>query len=320
MATQLQRRRGTDAEHASFTGALAEWTYATDTNRIHTHDGSKTGGYPIPNYQDIQNGAFSAVDASGTDTITLDLEYAPEAYAEYQMLWFKPSANNTGAVTVNINSLGAKDLQKDDGSGTPTALEADDLKAGIPVMIIYDGTRFILQATGGSGILSLVGSYSPSGVSSVDITSVLTTGNYYEIVGTNITPSSDGVAFFCNVSENNGSSFFASGYRRSFVGLNSNNIDISEANNSAGTGKMVDNVGSSANESVSFVVRVYNPSTTGEDCYFSFETTSYDDSGYVQVTNGCLSIPSKVLNAVRFEFQSGNIESGEIAVYERSLS
>ena len=152
MAIQEQMRRGTKAENDAFTGALAETTYDTENDRQINHDGSTQGGIPFPNFKDVQSNYFTAVDAGGTaDAITLTLPYAPTAYAEYQKFTFKPSANNTGAVTINVNGLGVKDLEKDDGDGTLTALEADDLKANIPVDVIYDGTDFILQQGGGRG-------------------------------------------------------------------------------------------------------------------------------------------------------------------------
>ena len=46
MATQLQLRRGTTAEHAAFTGAVGEITVNTTINAIVLHDGATAGGHP----------------------------------------------------------------------------------------------------------------------------------------------------------------------------------------------------------------------------------------------------------------------------------
>lgn len=54
--------------------------------------------------------------------------------------WFIAASNNTGAVTVNINGLGVKNLTK----GGTIALSASDIVAGALVGIMYDGTRFQL--------------------------------------------------------------------------------------------------------------------------------------------------------------------------------
>ena len=47
MATRLQLRRGTTAEHDSFTGAQSEATHDTDRNSLVVHDGSTQGGFSI---------------------------------------------------------------------------------------------------------------------------------------------------------------------------------------------------------------------------------------------------------------------------------
>ena len=46
MSEQLQLRRGTQAQLASFVGAQGEPTPATDTMRLHIHDGATAGGWP----------------------------------------------------------------------------------------------------------------------------------------------------------------------------------------------------------------------------------------------------------------------------------
>jgi hypothetical protein len=47
MSTQIQRRRGTTAQHASFTGAIGETTIDTDKEVVVVHDGTQVGGYPL---------------------------------------------------------------------------------------------------------------------------------------------------------------------------------------------------------------------------------------------------------------------------------
>lgn len=45
MSTQIQTRRGTTAQHSSFTGAAGELTVDTDKNVVVVHDGSTAGGH-----------------------------------------------------------------------------------------------------------------------------------------------------------------------------------------------------------------------------------------------------------------------------------
>ena len=53
MAKQVQLRRGTTAQHAGFTGAVAEITVDTDLNTIRVHDGSTAGGHRLLKYADL---------------------------------------------------------------------------------------------------------------------------------------------------------------------------------------------------------------------------------------------------------------------------
>jgi len=46
MATQVQNRRGTTAEHNTFTGAVGELTVDTTKDVVVVHDGSTAGGFP----------------------------------------------------------------------------------------------------------------------------------------------------------------------------------------------------------------------------------------------------------------------------------
>ena len=47
MATQVQNRRGSTAEHSTFTGAAGELTVDTDKDTVVVHDGGTAGGAPL---------------------------------------------------------------------------------------------------------------------------------------------------------------------------------------------------------------------------------------------------------------------------------
>src|SRR6266481_5162705 len=57
--------------------------------------------------------------SAGTNTITLTLATAPASYVQGEVISFIAGGANTGATTLNVNSLGAKNITK---SGT-TALQ-----------------------------------------------------------------------------------------------------------------------------------------------------------------------------------------------------
>lgn len=86
----------------------------------------------------VQGGTTTFLTATGTDTITATASPALTAYATGNMFTFVVANTNTGAVTLNVDSVGAKAITRD---GT-TALAANDLVATELVIVIYDGTRF----------------------------------------------------------------------------------------------------------------------------------------------------------------------------------
>ncbi len=63
MATQVQARRGTTAEHSIFTGAVGELTVDTEKDVVVVHDGSTAGGHPMLK-QDGSNSALALGSAS----------------------------------------------------------------------------------------------------------------------------------------------------------------------------------------------------------------------------------------------------------------
>jgi hypothetical protein len=79
---------------------------------------------------------------SGTNAITASLA-GVSAYAAGLMVTFTAAGSNTGATTININSLGVVNLVRADG----VALSNGDILSGGTYEAIYDGTSFKLQGT-----------------------------------------------------------------------------------------------------------------------------------------------------------------------------
>jgi len=140
------------------------------------------------NVSQIQNSnAILLASVAGTDTITASLSPALTAYANGQIFTLIPANSNTGAVTININGLGAKSITKN-GS---TALVAGDLVAGVEYSLQYDGTRFqkvagsdYMSIAGGSltGLLNVNDGADIASATTVDLTAA--TGNTVRITGT----------------------------------------------------------------------------------------------------------------------------------------
>ena len=67
MAKQLQLRRGTTAQHSSFTGEVGELTIDTDKDTAVVHDNYQAGGFPLLR-EDLNNLATGAVTAAKLST------------------------------------------------------------------------------------------------------------------------------------------------------------------------------------------------------------------------------------------------------------
>ena len=110
-----------------------------------------TAATDAANLSQAQSTATKLLTVSGTDTITASGSPTVAAYATGASYYFSPANTNTGAVTINIDSLGAKSITK---NGT-TALAANDLTSGKVAMVVYDGTQFQLTNPAvNTGILS----------------------------------------------------------------------------------------------------------------------------------------------------------------------
>lgn len=92
----------------------------------------------------VQDGAtMFASSVTGTNIITFNTTPTFTAYAAGQVFRLIAAASNTGAVTVNGNSVGAIALKKRDPSGL-IALSGNEIIIGIEFDIFYDGTQFEL--------------------------------------------------------------------------------------------------------------------------------------------------------------------------------
>jgi len=144
----------------ALTGSIAKDGQTTPTGNLpmggyaHTSVADATVRTMYATAGQVQDGSFTLLTSvSGTNAITATGAIGMSAYVAGQRFSFVAAGTNTGAATININSIGAKSLTK---NGT-TALAAGEVTSGTVYQIVYDGTQFqLLNPT----ITSIVSSFS----------------------------------------------------------------------------------------------------------------------------------------------------------------
>lgn len=174
MANQVKIRNGTAAQCAAMTPVASEVINDTTNNRLRVGNGSTAGGIILPNSYDTQNNPFCYAAAGGTaNALTATFTPAPTAYAAGQRFLIKAAYTNTGAATINVNSLGAKNIYKSSG-GSIGALAAGDIISGGMYELAYDGTQFQVISSAAPAVttpgLVLLDTQTASGSSQLDFT------------------------------------------------------------------------------------------------------------------------------------------------------
>lgn len=122
---------------------------ASEIFRAFATDGVAASGAHAPVKADIRTwgGELEAAAArvglwlasvSGTNTITATTTPATSSNAAGQIVMLVPGTTNTGAVTLNVNSIGAVAVQTPDGD----ALAGGELIAGRVYPLVYTGSAF----------------------------------------------------------------------------------------------------------------------------------------------------------------------------------
>jgi len=162
MATQVQFRRGTTAEHTSFTGAIGEVTVDTTLDTIRVHDGATAGGIRIAKYSEIPS-TFSidfVADDSATLTVTAD---GTETLRFAGGTNINTSTDSAGTVIIATNSdLTANTLSSSDS--TAITINDDINLAGVlrsedSGTVSVDGAMSISGAVTSGGNITATGSF-----------------------------------------------------------------------------------------------------------------------------------------------------------------
>ena len=138
MAKRVQRRRGTTAEHSTFTGHEGELTVDTSKETVIVHDGSTAGGFPLAR-EDLSN----VTNKIGVQQLNL------AEGTNGQVL------TTNGSGTLSFTTIDASSTAVGgDVTGTVGNIQIAANKVGIAELNVADGTANQVLKTNGSGTLS----------------------------------------------------------------------------------------------------------------------------------------------------------------------
>ena len=140
MAKRVQRRRGTTAEHAAFTGFTGETTVDTTKDTVVVHDGATTAGFPLAR-EDLSN--VNLANLIGVTELKLVDGTADQV--------IKTNGSGTisfGTIDVTGSAVGG------DISGTVGNAQIVANAVGITEIAVTDGTNGQALITNGSGTLT----------------------------------------------------------------------------------------------------------------------------------------------------------------------
>lgn len=158
MATQIQLRRGSTSQHASFTGAVGEVTVDTDKDTVVVHDGSLAGGYPMAGtsiaqtFSKAQRGAVTAL----TDGATITPDFSAANNFSVTLGGNRTLANPTnltagqsGAIVITQDGTGSRTLSFGSywkfATGTAPTLTTTASKVDLLVYYVESSTRISAQ-------------------------------------------------------------------------------------------------------------------------------------------------------------------------------
>ena len=142
MAKRVQRRRGTTAEHATFTGYVGETTVDTTKDTVIVHDGATTAGFPLAR-EDLSN--VNLTNLIGVTELKLTDGSADQV--------IKTDGSGTisfGTIDVTGSAVGG------DISGTVGNAQIVANKVGVAELNVSEGTNGQVLSTNGSGTLSFI--------------------------------------------------------------------------------------------------------------------------------------------------------------------
>jgi hypothetical protein len=262
-----------------------------------------------PTFSQVQNSALTSLTSTlGTNTITArQLKLPLTAYAGSQVFTFIPSQTNTGAATINIDGLGAKNIMAMGSSAI-----GRELVIGLPVAVQYDGTQFNLMTRQPGKVLVAILTASSS--ASLTFAGLSSAYDKYEFEMENIVPASNGAIFSAQVGLG---SLNGTTYQSQLTGLQGATTAFAAYTTGTTEIWIAGNVGSTAGRNLSGLFTLHNPSAAGTYKMTTTYACTVDSAGNTQglIGTGAWLGGTGALDRVTFAFSAGNIASGAIYVF-----
>lgn len=286
---------------SALTGSIAADGQTTPTANLvmgtyaHTGVGNATARTMYASAGQVQDSVLTYLTSvAGTNAITASAPIVMTAYATGQTFRFIAANASTGAVTININSIGLKSIVRTDGS----ALSSGDIASGAAVQIMYDGTNFQLLSDANGKTES---------VTNLTVTGTLTANNDASISG--LTVGKGGGAVATNTAVGASAMVATStGDNNSAFGANAlNAVTSGKLNTAIGSASMFLNTSGENNTGVGvlsfrFNTTGSNNTAVGTSALYSNTTASNNtavgfESAYSTTTGEVTAIGTKALYA-----------------------
>ena len=261
-------------------------------------------------YKDQQGGL---VTTGSANTYLLTTNNVHTTLADIGLTVVRINATNTGASTLNIDSMGAKSINFN-GYG----LSAGMLLANSLYAVAYNSTNDVFDLVGLQSGMVLLSRQTASASANIDFTANIGSAfDSYEIHIDHAKLSSDSQDLYMRTSTNGGSSYdtgasnYSYNYTANTAGAISGNSTITGNNINVN----VSALGNDTNEFFSAKIRIIKPSATDQTAMF-VEGYGFNPSGDQLSWHGFAKrLSAADVDAIRFIPSSGNITSGIFKLY-----
>lgn len=267
---------------------------------------------------DLQSGTLQfCASVTGNDTYTCGLSTALTTYTDGQPIYFSGDTLSTGAASLNIDGLGAKNLYASDGTSNPAVL------ANVRYLLSYDaslngaagGFRMPYVPSASTGALILLEQHSASTSASLSFTSWYSSSyDEYQVEVVNLIPATSTAELYLQFNSDTMGNYGWAGSRFSPLG--------ETLHSGAGSGLTQISLtasgspSNSANYGVRGTFKLFDPASSiykGINGDFSYLESTVPTIESVKMIGFYLT--ATAVTTMQFTESSGNIASGTIRVY-----